>query len=126
MGKWLVLAATIVLEVTATLCLDAAQRQPWLYVVVVVGYAGSFTLLSQVLRMGMPLGVAYGIWGATGVALTAIIAWALFGDPLTPTMLAGIGLIMAGVLLVELGSQRAARRAEAAPAPSVEATGVDA
>ncbi|ANJ27774.1 DMT family transporter [Agromyces aureus] len=112
-GAWAVLALTIALEVTATLSLDAAQRHPWLYAVVVVGYAGSFVLLSQVLRMGMPLGVAYGIWGATGVALTAVLAWALFGDPLTPTMLAGIGLVAAGVLLVELGSQQAARRAQA-------------
>ncbi|MFF2369944.1 DMT family transporter [Agromyces sp. NPDC058110] len=116
-GAWAVLAATILLEVTATLSLDAAKRHPWLYAVVVVGYAGSFLLLSQVLRMGVPLGVAYGIWGATGVALTAVLAWALFGDPLTPTMLVGIGLVAAGVLLVELGSQQAARRAEAsAPA----------
>lgn len=121
-GAWGVLAATIALEVTATLSLDAAQRLPWLYAVVVVGYAGSFVLLSQVLRMGMPLGVAYGIWGATGVALTAVLAWALFGDPLTPTMLAGIGLIAAGVLLVEVGSQRAARRAEASVAPIREGT----
>lgn len=116
-GAWGVLALTIVLEVTATLSLDAAQRHPWLYVVVVVGYAGSFLLLSQVLRMGMPLGVAYGIWGATGVALTAVLAWALFGDPLTPIMLAGIGLIAVGVLLIELGSQLAVRRAEASAVP---------
>jgi len=116
-GAWGVLALTIALEVTATLSLDAAQRHPWLYAVVVVGYAGSFVLLSQVLRMGMPLGVAYGIWGATGVALTAVLAWALFGDPLTPTMLAGIGLVAAGVLLVELGSQQAARRAGASVSP---------
>ncbi|KQM84230.1 multidrug efflux SMR transporter [Agromyces sp. Leaf222] len=116
-GTWAVLALTIALEVTATLSLDAAQRHPWLYVIVVVGYVGSFVLLSQVLRMGMPLGVAYGIWGATGVALTAVLAWALFGDPLTPTMLAGIGLVAAGVLLVELGSQQAARRAAASAMP---------
>ena len=52
----------------------------------------------------MPLGVAYGIWSAGGVAVTAITSRFLFGEPLTHTMVAGIALIMAGVLLVELGS----------------------
>ena len=50
------------------------------------------------------LGVAYGIWSAGGVAVTAIASRLLFGEPLTRTMVAGIVLIMAGVLLVELGS----------------------
>ena len=49
-------------------------------------------------------GVAYGIWSAGGVAVTAIASRLLFGEPLTRTMVAGIVLIMAGVLLVELGS----------------------
>lgn len=112
MAKWLVLALTIALEVTASLSLSAAQTQPGFYAVVVVGYVGSFALLAQVLRLGMPLGVAYGIWGAAGVVLTAVFGWAILGDPLTPTMLVGIALVVGGVLLVELGSQLAARRAE--------------
>lgn len=57
---------------------------------------------------GMPLGIAYGLWGATGVALTAIASAVIFNEALTGTMLAGIALIIAGVLTVELGSQRAA------------------
>ncbi|MDN6331367.1 MAG: SMR family transporter, partial [Micrococcaceae bacterium] len=57
------------------------------------------------------LGVAYGIWGASGVALTAALSAIIFGEPLTATMLAGMGLIIAGVLTIELGSQRAAERA---------------
>jgi small multidrug resistance pump len=111
MAKWWLLAVTIALEVTASLSLSAAQSEPLFYAIVVVGYVGSFTLLSQVLRLGMPLGVAYGIWGAAGVVLTAVLGWAILGDPLTPTMLVGIGLVVGGVLLVEIGSQLAARRA---------------
>ena len=53
---------------------------------------------------GLALGVAYGIWSAGGVAVTAIASRLLFGEPLTRTMVAGIAFIMAGVLLVELGS----------------------
>jgi small multidrug resistance pump len=50
----------------------------------------------------MPVGIAYGIWTACGVALVAIIARFLFSEPLTWVMVAGIALIVAGVLTIEL------------------------
>lgn len=109
LAKWLVLALAIALEVTASLSLSAAQTHPPFYVIVVIGYVGSFAALAQVLRLGMPLGVAYGVWGATGVVLTAVFGWAILGDPLTSTMMIGIALVVGGVLLVELGSHRAGR-----------------
>ena len=52
----------------------------------------------------MGIGVAYGIWTAVGVALTAVLSRCLFDEPLTRTMLLGIGLIATGVVLLELGS----------------------
>lgn len=112
--KWLVLAGAILLEVTATMSLKGAMELPWLYAVVVAGYVGSFTCLGIVLRMGMELGVAYGIWGACGVALTAVLSMLIFREPLTPVMGIGIVLIILGVLCIELGSQAARRKAEAA------------
>jgi multidrug transporter EmrE-like cation transporter len=114
--KWLLLIAAIVTEVSATLSLRAALDHPAWYVVVVVGYLVAFTALSFVLREGMGLGVAYGIWGATGVVLTAILATILFGDPLTATMGLGIALVIGGVLCVELGSQAAAASESGDPA----------
>jgi small multidrug resistance pump len=80
-------------------------------VLVVAGYGTAFVLLAAVLRRGLPIGVAYGVWAALGVTLTAVGAAAVFGEALTPLMLAGIGLVVAGVLCVEIGSQRAARAA---------------
>ncbi|MFD0427769.1 DMT family transporter [Streptomyces zhihengii] len=59
---------------------------------------------------GPALGVAYGIWGASGVALTAVLATFIFGDPLTALMGVGIALVIAGVLCVELGTQAAHAR----------------
>lgn len=109
---WLFLGAAIALEVTGSLSLAAAQTHPLFYLVVALGYLGAFSLLPQVLKRGVPLGVAYGIWAASGVALTALLSAVLFGDPLTPTMLAGIALIILGVLAVEIGSQRAADKAK--------------
>lgn len=105
---WLALAAAIVLEVTATLSLRMATTgerpsRRW-YAPVVVGYGLAFVMLSIALSLGMALGVAYGIWAAVGVALTAVLSRVLFKEPLTVVMAAGILLIGAGVVLVELGA----------------------
>jgi small multidrug resistance protein len=92
-------------EVSATLALKKALEVPEYYTVVLIGYALSFVFLSLVLRLGMALGVAYGIWGALGVALTSVLSVVLFGEPMNITAVVGIAFIVLGVLLVELGSQ---------------------
>lgn len=107
MKKWLMLAAAIASEVSATLALKAALTQTAWYVLVVAGYVASFIFVAACLRLGMKIGVAYGIWGAGGVTATAILSAALFGEPLTALMGLGIVLIIGGVLTVELGSQKA-------------------
>lgn len=105
MMQYLLLVVAIGCEVTGTLALRAAARgRPAFYGVVVVGYLLAFTLLWWSLRFGMPLGVAYGIWTAAGVALTALASRWLFGEPLTRRMLAGIALIAVGVMVVEIGA----------------------
>ena len=104
---WLALGGAVVSEVSATLALRQALNQPGFYVVVGIGYALAFILLSLTLKAGMPLGVAYGLWGALGVALTAVLSMLVFGEPITVLVALGIALIMAGVLLVEVGAQRA-------------------
>jgi small multidrug resistance pump len=95
-------AATSVTIATISLKLATDGRRRW-YAVVAVGYVTAFSMLGGALALGLPIGVAYGIWAATGVALTAILGRVLFRDPLTRTMLAGIVLIIGGVLLIELG-----------------------
>ena len=107
MKKWLFLAIAIALEVTGSLSLKAALDAPGFYALVAAGYVGSFLALFMSLRNGMSLGVGYGIWGASGVALTAVMSLVVFGEPITVLMGIGIAVIMAGVLLVELGSQAA-------------------
>lgn len=109
MTKWLMLAVAIVSEVVASLALKAALNEPLWYLLVAVGYIAAFGGLTVAMRRGMSLGVAYGIWGAMGVALTAVGATVLFGEPLTPVMVVGLSLIVLGVLIVELGAQQAQR-----------------
>lgn len=97
------LLGAIVLEVGATLSLRASDglRQLLWLIPIIVGYGGSFVLLAQVLKDGMPVGVAYGIWSAIGVALTALLGKAIFSDPLTMKMGIGIVLVIGGVVLLE-------------------------
>lgn len=101
---WLTLAGGIVLEVFSTLGLrasDGFRKRAWI-APVIVGYVASFALISWTLSLGMPVGIAYGVWSACGVALVALLAKVLFGEALTPVMVAGIALIIAGVLTIEL------------------------
>jgi small multidrug resistance pump len=104
----MLLISAIAVEVAATLSLRASQDHSAWLTVVVAGYLGSFVLLTMVLRTGMPVGVAYGIWGACGTAATAVLAAVIYGDPFTWPIVVGIALIICGVLFVEFGSQRAA------------------
>lgn len=107
--SWVFLAAAIGFEVTATMALRASEgfrKRAWAPVVV-GGYVTCFVFLSLTLRHGMSVGVAYGVWSAVGIALTAVIARIAFKEPLTATMTAGIVLIAVGVLLVELGAEAA-------------------
>jgi len=109
LGVWLILTGLIVIapglsfsempKVMAVLALVAGM----LYLIPVIGgYIASFALLSVTLSLGMPVGIAYGVWSACGVALVTLCARVLFAEPLTPTMMLGIALIIAGVLSIEL------------------------
>jgi small multidrug resistance pump len=114
---WWALAGAILIEVVATLSLrasDGFRRKAWI-APVVAGYLASFYLLWLSLSLampvsiaaGIPVGVAYGIWGASGTAATAVVATAIFGDLFTWPVVAGIGLIIAGVLVVRFRSRPA-------------------
>jgi small multidrug resistance pump len=105
--KWGLLGLAIACELVGTMSLRASQDHPAWIVLVVCGYLGAFVGLTMVLRAGMAVGVAYGIWGAVGTAGSAALATAIFGEPLTWPIVVGIALIIAGVLFVDLGSHPA-------------------
>ena len=107
--RWIFLAGAILSEVVATMSLrayDGGRVKKW-FIGVIAGYLVAFVALSLALADGMALGVAYGIWAASGVALTAILARVIFHEPLTRTMALGILFIAVGVLTVELGANLA-------------------
>lgn len=106
---YVLLALAIASEVVATVSLKLSEGFTRLVpsVVVVVGYLAAFALLSQALSRGLGVGVAYGLWAAAGVALVAIAGTVLLGESLTWVQIGGIGLVIAGVLALELGARAA-------------------
>ena len=105
MKHWLFLGIAIVAEVTATSALKASEgfSRLWPSAVVVLGYGVAFYFLSLTLRT-VPVGVAYAIWSGVGVVLVALLSWWLFGQKLDLAALLGMGLIVAGVLVMNLFS----------------------
>jgi small multidrug resistance pump len=105
MMNYLLLACAIVAEVIGTIALKASDGFTRLApsILVVVGYGAAFVLMAQLLKFGMPVGTVYAIWASTGIALVAVAGFFLFGEALSGKSLAGIALIIAGVVLVEAG-----------------------
>lgn len=103
---WVLLVCAIGAEVGGTLCLRASEGFSHLGFTLasLAGYATALVLLGFVLKHGMSVGVAYGIWAALGVALVAVLGRAIFDDALTLPMMGGLALIIAGVMLVETGA----------------------
>jgi small multidrug resistance pump len=103
---WVLLGGAILTEVSATILLRLSEGFSKLApsLLVVLGYAASFVLLSQVLKRGLAVGVAYGIWSAVGVALVALIGAMFLGESLSWLQICGLALVIAGVAAVQSGA----------------------
>ncbi|MFC3703939.1 DMT family transporter [Devosia honganensis] len=108
MSNHLFLLVAIIAEVIATSALKASEGFSRLgpSVLVIVGYGVAFYCLSLTLRT-IPVGVAYAIWSGAGIVLVSLIGFALYGQKLDVWALTGIGLIVAGVLVINLLSKSA-------------------
>lgn len=106
MNDWLYLAAAIAAETLATSLLKSSKgfTRLWPSLIVVAGYGCAFFFLSLTLRT-IPVGVAYAIWSGVGIILVTLIAWLIFGQKIDPPGLIGIGLIVAGVIVLKLFSK---------------------
>lgn len=104
---WLYLAIAIFAEVVATSSLKAAEGFTRLTpsLIVIFGYGTAFYFLSLTLRT-MQVGTAYAIWSGVGTVLVSIIAWILFNQKLDAAAIAGITLIIAGVVIIKFLSQQ--------------------
>jgi small multidrug resistance pump len=102
---WLYLVFAILSEVVGTTALKYSDGFTRIgpSAVTLVAYALSFVLLAQVLRV-IPVGVAYAIWSGAGVALITLIGWTVLGQKLDAVAMGGIGLIVAGVIVLNVWS----------------------
>jgi small multidrug resistance pump len=100
---YLLLGLAIVSEVCATSCLKLTDGYTRLLptVAVAVGYVVSFVLLGRALTH-IPVSVAYAVWSGVGTAAVAGIGAAAFGESLGWHQWAGIGLIIVGVVVLNL------------------------
>ena len=101
MKNWLFLGITIACEVIATSNLKLSEGfTKWLpSTLVVVGYAAAFYFLSLTLKT-VPVGVAYAVWSGLGIVAISIVAWFAFGQKPDLWGVVGMGLIIAGVVVL--------------------------
>lgn len=106
MSAYLSLGIAIVAEVIATSALKASDgfTRLWPSVLTVAGYAVAFFFLSVTLR-SIPTGIAYAIWSGVGIVLISAIGWVWFRQALDLPAVIGLGLIILGVLVVNLFSK---------------------
>ncbi|EGJ3414551.1 EmrE family multidrug efflux SMR transporter [Salmonella enterica subsp. houtenae] len=103
MNKYFFLMAAIVAEVTGTTLMKFTYvfTRLWPSVGTVVCYSASFWLLSRTLAY-IPIGIAYAIWSGIGIVLISLLGWLVHGQRLDFPAIIGMGLICAGVLVINL------------------------
>ncbi|MEP4548485.1 MAG: SMR family transporter [Saccharospirillum sp.] len=106
MQNWVFLSIAIVAEVIATSALKSSEgfSRLWPSLIVVAGYLLAFYFLSLTLRT-IPVGIAYAIWAGLGIVLIAVSSWLLYGQKLDFPAILGMGLIIAGVVTINVFSK---------------------
>ncbi|MFF5174583.1 DMT family transporter [Micromonospora sp. NPDC000089] len=101
---YLLLLLAIAAEVAGTSLLRATDgfTRLWPTVGLVVAYLTAFGLLALVVR-DIPVGVAYAVWSGLGTAAIVAVGAVFLGEPLSLTKVLGIGLVIAGVVVLNLG-----------------------
>jgi len=109
MNHWLAISIAIIAEVIATTSLKASNEftRFWPSVLVVIGYGTAFYFMAISLRV-LPVGIMYAVWSGVGIVSISLLGWLLYRQTLdTPAML-GMGLIIAGVVVINVFSKSVA------------------
>lgn len=101
-----ILGIAIIAEVISTTALKASEGFSRLLpsIIVVIGYATSFYCLSLTLKV-LPVGIVYAIWSGIGIVLITLLGWVIYGQKMDLPALGGMGLIIAGVMVINLLSK---------------------
>lgn len=105
MKTYLYLLIAVLFETFGSTCLQASQQftRLWPSLGVLAGFAGAFWFFTLVLKV-LPLGITYALWSGVGMVLITASGWLIFGQKLDLAALAGIGLIIAGIIVINLFS----------------------
>lgn len=105
---YVVLLLAVAAETIGTAALQASQQftRLWPSLLVIAAYAISFFLLAMALRT-IPLGIAYALWSALGIVFIAVIGFVIYGQRLDMPAILGLGLILAGIVVIQLFSNTA-------------------
>ena len=106
MNHWLALAIAICGEVIATTALKASNEFTRLVpsIVVVLGYGTAFYFMAISMRV-LPVGIMYAIWSGLGIVLVSLIGWMVYKQTLDLPSIIGMGLIIFGVIVINLFSK---------------------
>jgi small multidrug resistance pump len=105
---YLILFLAVLCEGLGTTSLQASQQftRFWPSVGVVMGFGMAFFLMTIVLKT-LPLGITYAIWSGLGICLTAFLGWAVFRQGIDLPALLGMGMIIAGIVVINVFSSTA-------------------
>ena len=106
MNQWLALAIAIVAEVIGTTALKASNEftRLWPSLIVVAGYGTAFYFMALSMRV-LPVGIMYAIWSGMGIVLVSIIGWVVYRQVLDTPAIIGMGLIIAGAIVINVFSK---------------------
>lgn len=100
---YIYLIVAVMFETVGTTALQASQQFTRLgpSVLVILAYGSAFFFLGLTLKY-MPVGIVYAIWSGLGIVFIAIIGFIVFGQRLDLPAVIGLGLIIAGILIIHL------------------------
>lgn len=106
MKNYLFLAAAIICETIGTSFLKKTEQftKPLPTLIFIIAMAASFYLLTFALK-GIPIGIAYAIWSATGIVLISLVGYFAYKQSLDLPAILGIAFIVAGVVIINLFSK---------------------
>lgn len=106
MNHWVALTIAVVAEVIATSSLKATAEftKLWPTALVILGYLVAFYFMTISLRV-LPVGIMYAIWAGAGIVLVSLVGWLFYKQVLDAPAIIGIGLIIAGVVMIHLFSK---------------------
>jgi small multidrug resistance pump len=105
MMHYLFLMVAVAMETMGTTALQASQQftKLWPTLGAIVAYAGAFYFLGLTLKF-MPVGIVYALWSGLGIVFITIIGFVVFGQRLDFAAIAGLTMIIAGIIVIQVFS----------------------